>query len=173
MESILLALAFFGLTVLFTSIFNSKITSTFNLKNRGVNLEQDYTLFNKDKKNEANKLYSSAIEKDKELVDKALSLIEINFSNPYFNCEKIASTLNISQRSIQRKFKNLGKESPSRLIKSKRLEYATIQLNSGKQIKNIVFESGFSSQSYFCKCFKEKYGCTPSEHLIKIQNNNN
>ena len=46
-----------------------------------------------------------------------------------------------------------------------RLEYSTILLsdNPDKSISQVADESGFSSYSYYCKCFRQRFGMTPSE----------
>ena len=100
------------------------------------------------------------------LIEAAMNLILEHYSDPYFNTEKLARILNTSSRSLQRKFKLICQSSPSREIKKYRLKRSITGLNTNHKIKKVVYESGFSSASYFCKCFKEHYGCTPSEYLL-------
>ncbi len=49
-----------------------------------------------------------------------------------------------------------------------RLEYSTLLItnNPDKSIAQVASESGFSSYSYFCKCFRQRFGMTPSEFRI-------
>lgn len=46
-----------------------------------------------------------------------------------------------------------------------RLEYSTMLLtnNPDKSISQVADESGFGSYSYYCKCFRQRFGMTPSE----------
>ena len=37
--------------------------------------------------------------------------------------------------------------------------------NSGKTITEIAYESGFSSQSYYTRCFKDQFKISPSEYI--------
>jgi len=106
-------------------------------------------------------------DKDLLLIKAAMTLILEHYTDPYFNTEKLARMLTTSPRSLQRKFKLFRQSSPSKEIKKHRLERSVTGLNASHKIKRVVFDSGFSSPSYFCKCFKEHYGCTPSEYLFK------
>ena len=107
------------------------------------------------------------VDKDHLLIEAAMVLILEHYSDPYFNTERLARMLNSSPRSLQRKFKLINQSSPSKEIKKYRLKRSITGLNACHKIKQVVFDSGFSSASYFCKCFKEQYGCTPSEYLLK------
>ncbi len=54
--------------------------------------------------------------------------------------------------------------SANQFIKEVRLEQAKVLLaETEKTIAEISFETGFSSPSYFIKCFKKKYGDSPGE----------
>ncbi len=167
MESILFIVVLCGISFVFTHFFQIKVrkkklfTSKVILpteRNINLPLRNLSTLYKKKQLNE---------EKDKRLVDNAILLVQANFSDPYFNGEALASKLNTSQRNLQRKFKAVKQSSPSKIIRELRLEFAVSQLNEGKTIKSVVFDSGFSSQSYFNKCFKARFGCTPSEFLYE------
>ena len=50
-----------------------------------------------------------------------------------------------------------------------RIEYAKTQLDAGLYksitLEALSLESGFATQSTFIKCFKNVYGCTPSEYI--------
>jgi AraC-like DNA-binding protein len=104
-------------------------------------------------------------ENDVLLVKEAMKIIADNFHNPYFTIDKLADELHTSIRSLQRKFKTVNNSSPSKELKLMRLECALNRLSQGEKIKLIGRQSGFSSQSYFCKCFKESTGITPSEFV--------
>jgi AraC-like DNA-binding protein len=59
---------------------------------------------------------------------------------------------------------NVG--SPNNFIIDYCLSYALkiLDKNAGN-VSEIAFETGFSSVSYFSKCFRKKYGCHPSSLL--------
>lgn len=52
-----------------------------------------------------------------------------------------------------------------------RLEYSTTLLSDhpDKSISQVADESGFSSYSYYCKCFRQRFGMTPSEFRMSSQ----
>ncbi|MHC5351925.1 helix-turn-helix domain-containing protein [Metapseudomonas furukawaii] len=96
----------------------------------------------------------------------AKRLIAEQLEDPGLNCERVAATLGISPRHLSRLFAQAG-GSPSRYIGDKRLERAHNLLRSplarGLDISEVAYRHGFSSQAHFARCFKARYGCTPSE----------
>ena len=46
-----------------------------------------------------------------------------------------------------------------------RLEYSTLLMsnNSDMSIAQIATDCGFSSYAYYCKCFRKRFGMTPTE----------
>ena len=61
-------------------------------------------------------------------------------------------------------------KSPNSIIKEYRLKEALILLRKKEgNISEIAFASGFSSPSYFTKCFKKKYGLLPAVYLNTVQ----
>ena len=36
-------------------------------------------------------------------------------------------------------------------------------------ISEVAYATGFSSPKYFTKCFKEEFGCIPSEYLKRLK----
>jgi transcriptional regulator GlxA family with amidase domain len=51
-------------------------------------------------------------------------------------------------------------------LKDFRLEKAKELLKKKRySVSQITFESGFTSPSYFTKCFKKKYGLLPMEYV--------
>ena len=72
-----------------------------------------------------------------------------------------------SKSQLYRKMMSLTGKSPNTFIKDYRLNEAVKLLNkSAGNISEIAFETGFSSPSYFSKCFQKKYGHFPSGYLI-------
>lgn len=71
----------------------------------------------------------------------------------------------LAQRSLagfKREFKAVYNTSPGKWLIQKRLDYAQSLLkNSGKQVQDIAYESGFENSTHFSRVFKEKFGITP------------
>lgn len=72
-----------------------------------------------------------------------------------------------SKSQLYRKMMLLTGKSPNTFIKDYRLNEAVKLLNKNEgNISEIAFETGFSSPSYFSKCFQKKYGHFPSGYLL-------
>ncbi|MFV0365079.1 MAG: helix-turn-helix domain-containing protein [Mangrovibacterium sp.] len=64
---------------------------------------------------------------------------------------------------LYRKLKSLTDYSPNELIRIIRLKAARRMLLKGStSVSEVAYSAGFSSPSYFTKCFKEFYGESPS-----------
>jgi AraC-like DNA-binding protein len=70
----------------------------------------------------------------------------------------------VSERQLQRKVKVLLGNSPNNFIRECRLKKAKELLKSDTQIGVVAFDVGFSSQTYFGRCFKEAFNCTPRQY---------
>jgi AraC-like DNA-binding protein len=72
-----------------------------------------------------------------------------------------------SKSQLYRKLMLLTGKSPNTFIKDYRLNEAVKLLNKNAgNISEIAFETGFSSPSYFSKCFQKKYGHFPTGYLL-------
>ena len=81
-----------------------------------------------------------------------------------FSVNDIADELGISRIQLYRKIKSRSEQNVSDLIRKARLERAHELLSTtNKTISEIAYKVGFSSPSYFTKCFKDYYGYGPSE----------
>lgn len=93
--------------------------------------------------------------------DRLLSYIRANLAQD-LNVEGLADLLCMSQPSLYRFFKERLGNSPGEFILRERLRIASELLKAGEMsVKEVGYEVGFSSPSYFIKRFKQQYGCTP------------
>lgn len=81
----------------------------------------------------------------------------------------IAKTIAMSERQLHRKVKRILNTTPANYLKDFRLQKAKELLEKGKSVCYATYESGFSSPSYFGKCFKELFGIPPGDYLKKIE----
>lgn len=96
--------------------------------------------------------------------------VEKAIANPELNVDEIAEALGLSRSNLYRKIKSLSDYSPNELIRTIRVKYAKQLLNSkAKSISEVAYEVGFSSPSYFAKCFKDFYNESPTEYLERIR----
>ncbi|WP_417196560.1 alpha/beta fold hydrolase [Bizionia sp.] len=84
--------------------------------------------------------------------------------------EEFAKLCGRSLSAFKRDFKNTFNTTPSRWIKSKRLEHARVLLiESNLNINQISYDCGYRNSSHFIKSFKEKYNLPP--HKYRLNNN--
>lgn len=102
---------------------------------------------------------------DNEFIQKALNYINENISETELSVEVLASKVFLSRSQLYRKIKTLTGVSVNEFIRNFRLEKAKELIELGNDnINEISYKVGFSSPSYFTKCFKEKYGYLPTHN---------
>lgn len=92
------------------------------------------------------------------------------YINPELGIAQLAKNMAMSERQLQRKIKVTLGTTPNNFIKEFRLKKAQELLKSGAQIGRIALDVGFSSQTYFGRCFKETYHCTPKQYQQNCHN---
>ena len=102
---------------------------------------------------------------DQKFLEKALLVITERMSEPGFGVEILAQEMAVSHSLLLKKTEALTGEPPVDLIKRTRLNKAAKLIESGfGNAFQVALEVGFSSPSYFAKCFKRQFGVTPSEY---------
>ena len=91
---------------------------------------------------------------------------ESNWNKSKFNITTFSKELEYSKSQLYRRIKSLTGKSPGDFIREFRLHKALVLLHDQQgSISRIAYETGFSSPSYFSKCFFNKYGILPSKYL--------
>jgi AraC-like DNA-binding protein len=105
--------------------------------------------------------------RDEEFLRKFDEIIIANLSNADLSNDLLARELCISESTLIRKIRKLLNTSTSSYIRIKRLNVAAQMLldAGGNNVTDICYTVGFSNLSYFSKCFKEHFGCTPSDYI--------
>jgi ABC-type sugar transport system substrate-binding protein/AraC-like DNA-binding protein len=107
---------------------------------------------------------------DNRFLEKLHERIEKNLSNPQLYVEDLGQDMGLSRTQLYRKVKLMTGYSPSELLKIIRLKKAfTLLASSGLSISEIAYETGFTSPSYFAKCFREYYRESPTDYQKRIQ----
>ena len=105
---------------------------------------------------------------DELLLQTLFAKLEENWQNPEFDITDYCQIMAMSKSQLYRKTISLTGLSPNILLKDFRLEKAKELMRKQRySISQITFESGFTSPSYFTKCFKKKYGLLPMVYLEK------
>jgi signal transduction histidine kinase/DNA-binding response OmpR family regulator len=101
---------------------------------------------------------------DKQFITDVINYIQENIGDEKLNVEHLAGELFLSRSKLYRKIKALTGDTATEFIKKIRLEKAHQLIeNSQLTISEICFKVGFSSPSYFTKCFKNYFGLIPTE----------
>lgn len=103
---------------------------------------------------------------DKGFVDRFRELIEENLADSELSVEDLGGKMGLSRVQLYRKIKALTNYSPNELVRIARLKKAASLLaSSEKTISEITYEVGFTSPSYFTKCYKDYFGESPTDFL--------
>ena len=103
---------------------------------------------------------------DERFLQKAMDVLEENMGDYEFDIDAFSRMMPVSQSSLYRKIKALTGQSPSVFIRSIRLKRAAALLEAGKlNVSEAAYQAGFLDMSYFGKCFKDQFQCTPSQYL--------
>ena len=100
---------------------------------------------------------------DKELVDKAMNIIEKNIDHVDFNVDFLAREMGIARTKLFTKLKDITGQTPYDFIVTIRLKRAALMLKEHPElnVSEISDRLGFSSPRQFSKCFKDKYHVVP------------
>lgn len=100
------------------------------------------------------------------LIENVLQSIDTHLADESFGVGVLCKELGMSERQLQRKLKAVTNKSPIQLISSVRLHRAKELIHLQKyNISEISYLVGFTSPSYFSKCFKNEFGLSPSDLL--------
>lgn len=112
-------------------------------------------------------------EVDKGFVERLKALIEEKMGNSDLSVEDLGAELGLGRVQLYRKTKSLTGYAPNELLRIARLKKAASLLaSSEKTVAEITYEVGFSSPSYFTRCYKDYFGESPSEFLKRRDGKN-
>ena len=102
--------------------------------------------------------------RDKDFLRKINDLIEEHISDENFGVSELAREIGMSRSNLLRKIQKLTNLSVSQYISQLRLKSAMELLKQDSfSVSEVSYKVGFSSTSYFTKCFREFYGYPPGE----------
>lgn len=100
---------------------------------------------------------------DNDFREKAIAEVKANMDNEEYTVDMMADALCMSRVNLYRKMMTVCGQTPSDLIKTLRLEQAYHLLTTTNLPVNIVASKcGFTSSSYFAKCFKARFDILPT-----------
>ena len=113
---------------------------------------------------EARIQFMTISEQDSEFLRKVENVIEQHYTES-ITVEQIAAEVGISRSGLFSRLKAISDATPNEMIQMIRLRHAEALLRTGRyRVNEVCYKVGFSSPSYFSKCFQKQYGCTPAEY---------
>lgn len=106
--------------------------------------------------------------KQENFLEILFNTLDDNWMNPDFDTKTFSQKTAISKSQLYRKCKKLLGKSPNALIKEYRLSQSLHLLKSGRNVAQTTFDSGFTSPSYFTKCFQKRFGTQPLSYLKNL-----
>jgi len=126
-------------------------------------------LWNNESKGEAPENDTKNAEEQIEVKENAFivrfkNVLEERMGDSDLSVEDIASEMHLSRVQLYRKVKALTGNSPVDLMRRARLARAQKLLSETElSVSEIAYQVGFTSPSYFTKCFKDEFGKVPGE----------
>jgi AraC-like DNA-binding protein len=92
-----------------------------------------------------------------------LMILERRFTEPDFSAQKLAAAAGLSERYVNELLYEAGASFTMRLNELRLRKAAELLTRGGEgRISDIAFDCGFNDLSYFNRCFRRRFGLTPS-----------
>lgn len=128
-------------------------------------LKETYT---KNYLSEATELVHS--EKDKELFNKLLNIIEENIEDPALDVDFLCRSLFISRTMLYQKIKSISDQSVAEFIRTIRLKRSIfIMTHEDITMSEVALRVGLHSSSNFSRAFKKEYGKSPMQFMQSLR----
>ena len=99
-----------------------------------------------------------------------IKLMNENIENFDLNIDLLATELNMSRTVFFNKLKSLTGLSPVEFVREIRFERAAEYIRKTElSVSEISYKVGIEDPRYFSRCFKQKFGTTPSEYRTQNQ----
>lgn len=101
---------------------------------------------------------------DKSFLKQLRKIIQENLANSDLSVEQIGDEIGLSRVQLYRKVKALTGYSPVEIIRKARLTRARHLLQTTERtVSEVAYAVGFSTPSYFSKCYKDEFGENPKK----------
>ncbi len=99
-------------------------------------------------------------------LQQAIEYVEKNIADEHYSVEQLSNDLCMSRMTLYRKIQSATGQKPTEFIRTIRLRRAAELLREGRlTITEISYATGFSSVSYFSRCFRTMYGVAPTQFI--------
>lgn len=105
---------------------------------------------------------------DEKFLERLQIVMDAHITDSEFSAERFGKEMGVSRMQLHRKLKALTGQSTSEFLRSQRLKLAARLLKKETvTISEVAYSVGFNDPSYFAKCFKEEFGCAPTQYASK------
>jgi len=109
---------------------------------------------------------------DRRFMDKLMELMERNMDNGNLVVDDFVQEMAVSRSVFFKKLKMLTGLAPIEFIKEMRVKRAAKLIETGEyNMTQISYQVGINDPRYFSKCFKQKFGMTPTEYKDSLGKN--
>ena len=103
-------------------------------------------------------------ETDKTFITQLRKIIQDNLGDSELSVERIGDEIGLSRVQLYRKVKALTGLSPVEILRKARLTRARHLLQTSEMsVSEVAYAVGFSTPSYFSKCYKEEFDLQPTQ----------
>lgn len=112
----------------------------------------------------------SHLEEQDPFLERFIEIVQSQMEDGKISVDAVAEKMRISRVQLFKKIKAITGKSPSVVIKQIRLETAERLLKANNTtIAEVAYKVGFGNPNSFTRAFKEHYGSTPSDYLLRDQ----
>lgn len=149
------------------SLFAASATGSTRVKDNAAPIKDDAAI-EQDNAAPASPAVNSAAggisETDRKFIAQLRRIVEENMADTDFGVEEISGGMGLSRVQLYRKVKAITGMTVVDLLRKARLNHArSLLMETDKSISEIAYEVGFSSPSYFTKCYKDEFNILPGD----------
>lgn len=102
------------------------------------------------------------------IVKAVTAMIEDHLADTNLNVQLLTQLTGYGNKLIYRRVKAVTGYTPVNYIRQMRMQRAAVLLKQGRfAVSEVMYMVGFSTQSYFSKCFNQTFGMSPAEYSRK------
>lgn len=95
--------------------------------------------------------------------------IHLNLGNEQLSVQDLARQVHLSVSQLNRKLNDLVGFPAGKMILEIRLQHAAGMLrDDAGNISEIAYQTGFKDQAHFCRTFKKRFACAPSQYRKQL-----
>jgi len=107
---------------------------------------------------------------DQKFMQQMIDHVKAHLDDSEYGPQELCGDMCMSRSTLYRKIQSLTGEKPTEFVRNIRLKQAAILIQQGKHtITEISYMTGFSSQSYFSRCFKDYFGVSATAYNNREQ----